>query len=270
MTENNGFMLTNNQSTRQLKPKKLKYCWSTTWHAPSSKKNLSPHHGTAQAGPSATDLAREREIRRSRPRPNPDLLRQREIRPTCVDFQPDLSFSHPDPTPTSCDRERYGRCAWVSGRISLSLTPTQHRPLATKRDPAGLRGFMVGSLFLSPRPLATERDPAGMRGFPARSLFLTPWPNPDHLRQRKIRPMCVGFRPNLSFSHLDHQRLIEIQPVCSFFWSNLILAYVEEIHWVFWFYLILFFSGLHVNFSLESKKCLVSAMAGLKLFPKTI
>lgn len=26
MTENNGFMPINNQSTRQLKPKKLKYC----------------------------------------------------------------------------------------------------------------------------------------------------------------------------------------------------------------------------------------------------
>jgi hypothetical protein len=69
-----------------------------------------------------------------------------------------------------------------SGVLDLNPTPTSYE----ERDPAGMRGFSAGSLFLSPRPPATERDPAGVCGFMARFLFLSPRPNPDHLQQREI------------------------------------------------------------------------------------
>jgi hypothetical protein len=162
---------------------------------------------------------------------------------------------------------------WRQRDPTLS-TSTQPQPPVTERDSAGVRGFPVRSLLsltpTQPRPPATERDPAGVCGFPAGSLFLSARPNPDHLRQREIWPACMGFQPDLSFSHPDHLRQREIRPRCSFFQSNLILAYFEEIHRVF-FILFDFLFQAYVSIShWKSKKCLVSAMTGLKLFSSRI
>jgi hypothetical protein len=149
------------------------------------RKTLLPHHGTAQAGPPATkrDPARETEIRGSRPRPNPDLLRQREIRPTCVGFRPDLSFSHPYPTPTTCnreirlvcvgfwqdlsfshpdptlttcDREGSGRRAWVFGQIPLSLTST-----TSDKERSNRCAWVSGRISLSLTSTTCNRERSG-------------------------------------------------------------------------------------------------------------
>jgi hypothetical protein len=109
----------------------------------------------------------------------------------------------------------------------------------------------------------------------------TALPRPDHWRQREIRRGkerfgALDLDPTLTSGDRERSGRIslsltstqlftcdrersgtnynrEIRPVCSFFQPDLILAYVEEIHRVFWFYLIFLFQAYVSTYHWKAK-----------------